>query len=345
MKKLLAVLLTVFMVFGLVACSNNTTTDEPVNTPTTTDTTDSTNELTVGLGSVTSVKNTEATEDAAAKTQYNTTYAMVVLNADGTIAQVKVDVAQNTISFEGEVATETPTKYEKKEAYGMQPASSLEKGEWYQQIEAFEAWCVGKTVADITGAEVAVQGNGHGDSPVDLATSCTMSTGDFVAAIEKAAANAVSANGATTFGVSSVTSLKLTPATDDATAKTQADTTMSVVGLDGETVKVVITDVAQNKSSLDENGAPVGEAAPTKLEKQYDYGMAGASSLEKGEWFEQIAAYNAWCVDKTVADITGAEVAVQGNGHGDSPVDLATSCTMSTGDFTAALVKAAAVAK
>ncbi|MDY3092021.1 MAG: hypothetical protein SOW61_04290, partial [Erysipelotrichaceae bacterium] len=101
MKKLLAVLLTVFMVFGLVACSNNTTTDEPVNTPTTTDTTDSTNELTVGLGSVTSVNNTEATEDAAAKTQYNTTYAMVVLNADGTIAQVKVDVAQNTISFEG----------------------------------------------------------------------------------------------------------------------------------------------------------------------------------------------------------------------------------------------------
>ena len=113
---------------------------------------------------------------------------MVVLNADGTIAQVKVDVAQNTISFEGEVATETPTKYEKKEAYGMASASSLEKGEWFEQIAAYNAWCVDKTAAEIEGAEVAVQGNGHGDSPVDLATSCTMSTGDFTAALVKAAA-------------------------------------------------------------------------------------------------------------------------------------------------------------
>ena len=348
MKKLLAVLLSVFMMVGLVACSNN---NEPTPTESAQPTEQTTVEGTtkVGLGSVTSLKLTDATEDAEASVQFATTYALVVLDAEGKIVQAQFDVAQNTVAFDGAEANAVPTKLEKQYDYNMAGASSLEKGEWFEQIAAFEAWVAGKTVEEVKNAETAVQGNGHegGESPVDLATSCTMATGDFVAALEKAAASAVDANGATTFGFASVTGLKSEAATEDKDAKAQADTTISVVGLDGETIKVVITDVAQNSATVNAEGVVTGEAVPTKVEKQYDYNMAGSSSLEKGEWFEQAAAYNAWCVGKTAAEVEGAEVAVQGNAHegSESPVDLATSCTMATGDMTAAVVKAASVAK
>lgn len=184
MKKLLTFIVTGFLCLSMVACSSNND-PKPVETttPNPTETTDGS--LKVGLGSVTSMKLTSKSDDQEASTQYNTTYALVVLNEDGTIAQAQIDVAQNTVGFDG-TAEAAPTKLEKKGDYGMQIASSLEKGEWFEQAAAFEEWCVGKTIAEIKSAELGQTGNGHGGAVVELASSCTMSAEDFIAALQKA---------------------------------------------------------------------------------------------------------------------------------------------------------------
>lgn len=184
MKKLLTFIVTGFLCLSMVACSSNND-PKPVETttPNPTETTDGS--LKVGLGSVTSMKLTSKSDDQEASTQYNTTYALVVLNEDGTIAQAQIDVAQNTVGFDG-TAEAAPTKLEKQGDYGMQIASSLEKGEWFEQAAAFEEWCVGKTIAEITAAELGQTGNGRGGAVVELASSCTMSAEDFIAALQKA---------------------------------------------------------------------------------------------------------------------------------------------------------------
>ena len=89
------------------------------------------------------------------------------------------------IDAEGALSGDTSAKYltngelkSKKvlgDAYAMQPASPLDKGEWYQQAEALDAAVVGKTSAEIL-ALVAGEG---------ALTGCTMTVTSYLAALAK----------------------------------------------------------------------------------------------------------------------------------------------------------------
>ena len=67
----------------------------------------------------------------------------------------------------------------------MQPASSLEKGEWYQQIDAFKSMIMGKTAADVEA--IAVDEGGY---PTDdtLRTGCTMKVTAYKTVVVKSLA-------------------------------------------------------------------------------------------------------------------------------------------------------------
>ena len=151
-------------------------------------------------------------------------------------------------------------------------------------------------------------------------------------------------------GLGSVTSVKLTPA-GASNGSVSVNTTMCAVTLDdaGKIVAVQF-DVVQPKAAFDATGAASGElnAAPqTKKELKEGYGMLKASAIGK-EWFEQAAALEAWCIGKTVEEVCAMKTFDRGDGsHTMVPdeADLKTGCTITVGDYLAALQKAAAVAK
>ena len=150
-----------------------------------------------GLGMVTSVGSlADATAEKAGAAQVNTTVCSLVLDAEGKIQSVTWDVQQTKIQFslEGkpvEVPEGLKTKLEKGPEYGMAKTSPIGK-EWNEQIEAFGAWVIGKTVDEVLGMPVYERDASHPAVPdvEDLKASVTINVGDYLAALQKAAANA-----------------------------------------------------------------------------------------------------------------------------------------------------------
>ena len=144
-----------------------------------------------GLGSYTKTTSTPATADAAASVSVNTTMCAVTLDAEGKIVDIDFDVIQPKSNWE-EAVVETQTKLELKEGYNMKRVSAIGK-EYYEQIAALEAWCIGKTVEQVLTMPVMDRGDGshtHVPTDVDLAAGCTISVADHLKALEKAAADA-----------------------------------------------------------------------------------------------------------------------------------------------------------
>ena len=152
-----------------------------------------------GQGMVTSIGSVaDATAEKAGAAQVNTTVCSVLLDEQGKILNVTWDVQQTKIQFslEGKpVELPAPekllTKLEKGDAYGMRNASAIGK-EWFEQIAAFADYCVGKTVEEVLAIETFERDASHPKVPAveDLKTSVTVSVGDYLASLEKAAANA-----------------------------------------------------------------------------------------------------------------------------------------------------------
>ena len=300
----------------------------------------------------------EATKDAAAveaadgRVQVTTVYAAVLLDDAGKIVYVDIDAAQNQGTFDatGAVvkAEAAPTITEKGADYGMASASAIGK-EWFEQMAALEAYFVGKTLEEIKAIPVNETFNPTGD---DLKASVSIKIDPYLAAVEKAVANAVEVKGVAKVGVGSVASVSgrdavaAVEATKDAAAVEAApgriETNVTFTGVafdkDGK-VLVALLDVAQNKGTFDATGAIVkAEAAPTKQEKGADYGMKGASAIGK-EWNEQANALTAYFVGKTADEV--AAIAVDAEGVV-TVEDLKTSVSVGIDEYLASFAKAVA---
>ncbi len=104
----------------------------------------------------TSVLNQTSFKDGAFEA--NVTYTSVALDADGKIAYVTIDAAQNKILVAADgTATFTAkgTKKEQKMDYGLN---------WFEQVAAFEKYAIGKTVQEIV----------DGDPATDLTSSVSI---------------------------------------------------------------------------------------------------------------------------------------------------------------------------
>jgi len=144
-----------------------------------------------GLGSVTNVTSTPATADAAASVSVNVTMCAVTLDEEGKIVAISFDVVQPKSNWET-AYVEPQTKLELKEGYNMKRVSAIGL-EYYEQIANLEAWCIGKTVAEVLAMPVMDRGDGshtHVPTDVDLAAGCSITVRDHLAALEKAAADA-----------------------------------------------------------------------------------------------------------------------------------------------------------
>ncbi len=343
MKKRIALLLAALLAVGsLTACGGN---NDGGNSDAA--------KVKLGLGATTSFSESYSIgEDhygapaEATNAQVDIHVAAVTLDAEGKIVSCDLDAIQVKASVDAtgaiaaDAATEFTSKYDLKEGYNMKGASPIAK-EWYEQVDAYELWVVGKTVDEVKA------GVGADEYPADetLKTGCTIKIGDITKAVVDACEKAVDTDATTadTLGVSLIGEMtKATNAADaEGAGSFQAYVNFAAVTKTAEgTISAVAIDSIQAYPTWGADGVLTTDAnqdVRTKYTKQGDYGMQVASSLEKGEWFQQIDAFKFSILGKTADEVNA--IAVDDGGY---PTDetLRTGCTMKVAAYKTVVVKA-----
>ena len=153
-------------------------------------------------------------------------------------------------------------------------------------------------------------------------------------------------------GLGSVTEVAATNADGDTPGKVSITTTMCAVTLDENGVIVGIKfDAVQPAVSYDAAGAVYGtyDAEPiTKIQKGDNYNMKTYVPTAVGEWYEQAAVLENWCIGKTVEQVLAMQTYDKEDGeHTCVPAepDLVSGCTIDVGAFLKALEMAASLAQ
>ena len=353
-KRLIASALVACSMLALVGCGAKeeapAASAAPVETPAATEA-----EYKLGMGVVLSTASSK--ENNA---QVDATVAAVVLDDAGKIVLCRVDVAQNKMDVTGgavDTAKTFKTKMELGADYGM--AGIVDNNgdgvmlEWDAQAKAFEEYAVGKTGAEIAAMETQ-EANGHliAVDEALLAAGCSMQITDFVEAVSKACedANAVSFKTADAFtlGVAAVSEASESTAASaeaDASVKMYSEFGAAVVAADGK-ILAALNDATQPKITVSVDGAIVEASYKgTKRELGPDYGMV-AYGAAIAEWDAQSAAFSAYTVGKTAAEVRAIET--KENDHGYAvPVDetLYASCTMQITGMMEVIARAADYAR
>lgn len=143
----------------------------------------------LGLASVTTMsKSKNAAADAEGLAQAYATMAAVTTDGK-TITSCAINAVQANVNFDaaGTITTDLAAAVANKQGlgddYGMRKASAIGK-EWNEQADAFAAYVTGKTVDEVKGIAINEKTAPTG---ADLTASVTMSVGDLIAVVEKAA--------------------------------------------------------------------------------------------------------------------------------------------------------------
>lgn len=281
--------------------------------------------LSLGLGVYTTASATDASENSDGEGRAITTVAAVLVDGDGKIVHAFVDRADNKVFYtiDGKaVATDDfKTNYEQGDAYDMKGTS--EKA-WYAQADAFCELIKGKNVNEINALDAEEVTN----------AGCTISTTEFVYAIEKAVSNATasSATADDTLKIGVFTSQSISDATEDRVGSSQLETTVFAAATDaGGKITAASSDCLQVNFTFDTVGASAFDSTkilPTKREQGDDYNMVEYGGAGK-EWYAQAAAFDALCVGKRVSEI-GTLAGADNYGNGDL---IAAGCTIKVDGF------------
>ena len=123
----------------------------------------------------------------------------------------------------------------------------------------------------------------------------------------------------------------------------QFDTVFASVVLEGNVIKYVYFDEAQDKVTYDAVGHVTSDSTTSMSKKDLgdNYGMKDKSPIKK-EWFEQVEALEKWAVGKTVEEVLNMPTTQKDEKHTvTADKDLMTGCTISVTGFQQALEKAA----
>lgn len=281
------------------------------------------------------------------------TVAAVLLDKDGKIVKCEIDAADNVVNFTSAGAAvpagEFATKYELGTNYNMAAYGDDRNGdgvvkEWFEQADAFEAVCVGKTVDEVK----ALLADGYYGTEEVAKAGCTIGVLDFVKAVEKAVANAAdtAATAEDTLKVAVFTAATGTDATADAAGKYEMDISFAAAATKAGTVNAMVTDTLSVVFDFDAKGVTatdVAAALQTKGELGTAYNMAAYGTDLNGdgvvkEWNEQASIFSAACIG---LNADGIAALVSGDYyHGVETLQIA-GCTMGVSDLAMVAVKAA----
>jgi hypothetical protein len=231
--------------------------------------------------------------------------------------------------------------------------------EWYEQTKAFEAYVVGKTVAEVEAIETK-EANGH-QIAVDQAlldAGCSMQITDFIAAVVAACKDEQGVSFKTaaefTLGVAAKTS-----AADSVAATAEANGTVAMytdfaaaVVADGKII-AALNDAIQPKITINAAGEIVEKSyKATKRNLKEEYGMAPALGYGMDwngdgkvlEWYLQSAEFSKYVTGKTADEVANlATKEVEGKGYVISADDalLNAGCTIQITSIKAVMAQAA----
>ena len=287
-----------------------------------------------------------ASADGNGLAQANVDIYAVTINSEGVIVDCKIDAIQCKTEFDAagalvtEIGAQNLSKMELGDDYAMRAASGI-GAEWFEQVEALEQYCIGKTPAEVQG--IALDDAGKA-TDADLIAGITMPLGDFISGVV-AACNNARVNGAKEGDTlylqqSSSYSSSCADATADADGLAQVDVTAGAFTLSADgTITDVDLDCVQTKINFNASGELTtedGTTWTTKTDLEYEYNMVPASPIGK-EWFEQTAFFEDYCIGKTVADVAG--ISIDAETSHPTEADLITGCTMNVNSFIAVLQK------
>ncbi|MBR2047507.1 MAG: hypothetical protein IJ960_02825 [Oscillospiraceae bacterium] len=292
-----------------------------------------------GLAIVTDIS---GSTDGEAK--FELTLVGVTVDDNGVIQSCAIDGINTSVKFDttGAITTDLTVAPQTKNELGANYNMVTYGGaiaEWDAQAAALAAFACGKTVEELkTGA---IDETGYAPEGSDLATSATIYLGGYVAAIEKAVANAqhLGAQSGDKLILCCTTGLgSSAAATAEAAGNAQLDVDVTALTMAGDIITSCVIDAVQAKVGFDAAGVITSEltAPQTKTELGDAYGMvawAGATA----EWYEQAASFASYITGMTAAEVAGIAV-----NEGTKPVDadLSTSVTIAIGGFQALIAKA-----
>ena len=321
MKKILGFVLTMAMTASLlVGCTGtivvienptgNEETKENIEVAETTAGTETTEGAVKTGFAVSATLSSENAGEKDGNTTTDVSLVAVTVTEDGVIESCAIDAIQGKVTFtaEGKVSSEAGEVLSKKELgddYGMRVASPIGK-EWDEQVEAIEAYAVGKTVEELKNKAIDESGV---VKDADLASGATIYMGSFIWAIEAAVNNAeyLGANAGDELVVVSNSKASGTDATTEAEGTTQVDANVAVFTMNGDTITSCIIDAIQAKASFDAKGVVAEEAngeVATKAQLGEAYGLKAYSGIGK-EWNEQTKAFCEYVTGKTVEEVKG----------------------------------------
>ncbi len=372
MKKILAILLCLCMVFAVVACNK---TDDGKETETTTGEEQTNNDPSteaaykLGMGVVSNADSSiSATADKAGTAQIDATVAAVVLDKDNKIVACRLDAVQNKTEIKADGTFEIKnlkTKMELGDDYNMAKwglsqdwnGDGIVK-EWYDQAKAFESFVVGKTAEEVKNMPTqTIESSGYVISADDalLAAGCTIQITEFKEAVVKACndeqGTTFSTNKDFTLGVAATSEdngSKAATAEGDGVIKVYSEFAASVV-IDGK-IAASLNDAIQPDVKFNANGEITDKIVKlTKRELKEDYNMAkyGLDSDWNGdgivkEWYLQSAEFSKFVVGKTAAEVEGMKTQVPEGSEYNISADealLAAGCTIQITGMKAVVAK------
>lgn len=268
----------------------------------------------------------------------NTIAAAVLLDAEGKLADVRLDELEVNISADGNGVVSMPTDYRTKrqrgDDYPLAAVSSLKKG-WAEQVDAFAEYLKGMTPERLSKLETDEDGK---PKDADLLSGCTIAVDRYRDAVEKACANAEALGAAKgdslTLGIEAENGSSSLTATDDKDVNAQLDFTAVALTVDSDgRVTSAVGDMTEPAMTVSaDGGVSAPDSVRSKLEQGDEYGMRQASKLGK-EWYEHSEGFCDYLKGKTAAEI--AAIPTDG-----SDADLAALCTISVDDLQKAAGKA-----
>lgn len=374
MKKFISILLVLTMIMAVaVGCSQpaedtdqvgeDNGSEETQKNEDTLDDSESGKVAKLGLGNIISIdesKDAGTDKDGNPVTAYaqaDVTMAAVGFDSEGKVSSVTVDVVQAKVPFDEDLKItadrdeKVKSKKELGPEYGMKTISEKTGigKEWFEQMNDFEEWMIGKTIDEITGLKVKERDPEHQNVPdvPELTSTVTITVEDYIAAVEEAWEKAVVVEGGEKVGLGVKGSIdKSKDYNPDQDGKevlplAQADVTMSAVALNSdEEIVGSIVDVAQVKVEFDKDGKITTDREAelkTKHELKEDYGMKSVSEkigIGK-EWYEQMNSFQDWMIGKTSDEITSLPTKVKDEKHQSVPdtPELASTVTIDVGNF------------
>lgn len=195
MKKLLAMILCLVMVLALAACNNGTPNNGDNSngsanggTPAAPGSNGATTRIGLGMAVDSAVSPAEDDDDGRAEAEVTT--CALILDQEGKILSVKFDCTEAIATYNKAGAVTWPDTYKSKKElgydYGLKKYSSIGK-EWFEQVNALEDYCTGKTVSDVSSMQLKEEDGRMGVSAAaELTSTCTISCDQFIEALKKA---------------------------------------------------------------------------------------------------------------------------------------------------------------